>query len=180
MLRRPLFALRALFCVVLPAAALSVSDSTAKSQDPSVSSPAVAAPSPAADSNAAPAKKVWTNENLNEARGNVSVVGDKRNQKYSVTPNKPGDPGTVAHVRQDLQKLQEQLDDVNKKLKLYKAFENGEPVSTNERDFDKGVSRTPVDQQIVKLKEKAVKLKRQIDELVDEARKKGVPPNQLP
>jgi hypothetical protein len=138
------------------------------------------APTAAPDGNTAPAKKVWTNENLNEARGSISVVGDKRNPKYSATLNKSGDPGTGAQVRQDLQKLQAQLDDVNKKLALYKAFEDGEPVSTDQRDFDKGVSRVPVDQQIVKLKEKAVKLKRQIDELVDEARKKGVPPNQLP
>jgi len=72
------------------------------------------------------------------------------------------------------------LDDVNKQLALYKAFQEGEPVSTNVRDFDKGVSRVPVDQQIVKLKEKAVKLKKQIDDLVDEALKKGTPPNQLP
>jgi len=149
----------------------------AKSQDPTVS--ATASPTPGADanSNAAPAKKVWTNENLNEARGTVSVVGDKRSQKSLGTTSKTGNPATV---RQDLQKLQAQLDDVNKQLALYKAFQDGEPVSTNERDFDKGISRVPVDQQIVKLKEKAVKLKKQIDDLVDEARKKGVPANQLP
>ncbi len=35
-------------------------------------------------------KKVWTNENLVEAGGNVSVVGDKRNQKYIMTPGKTG------------------------------------------------------------------------------------------
>jgi uncharacterized coiled-coil DUF342 family protein len=83
-------------------------------------------------------------------------------------------------VRQDLLKLKAQLDDVNRQLALYKAFQEGEPVSTNERDFDKGISRVPVDQQMVKLKEKAVKLKKQIDELIDEALKKGVPANQLP
>jgi hypothetical protein len=176
MLRCPPFVILALLCLVLSAAAQSTLGSAAKNQDPAGSSPAATTPS----SNAAPAKKVWTNENLNEARGNVSVVGDKRNQQYTMSSGKLADPATAARVRLDLQKLQAQLDEVNKKLALYKAFEDGEPVSTNERDFDKGVSRTPVDQQIVKLKEKAVKLKRQIDELVDEARKKGVPPNQLP
>jgi hypothetical protein len=167
-----------LLFAALPATAQSDPASAVKSQDPAVSAaPSVA---PATETNTPPTKKVWTNENLNEARGSISVVGDKRNPKYSATSNKSGDPGTAAQVRQDLQKLQAQLDDVNKKLKLYKAFEDGEPVSSNERDFDKGFSRIPVDQQIVKLKEKAVKLKRQIDELVDEARKKGIPPNQLP
>jgi hypothetical protein len=177
MLRRFLFTPIVLLFAALPATAQPDPAPAAKSQDPAVSGAPSAAPAP--DTSAAPAKKVWTNENLNEARGSVSVVGDKRNSKYSATPNKPGDPGTT-QVRQDLQKLQAQLDDVNKQLKLYKAFEDGEPVSTNERDFDKGVSRIPIDQQMVKLKEKAVKLKRQIDELVDQARKKGVLPSQLP
>src|ERR1700674_2369532 len=124
--RRPLFALLVVLSFILPVAAQSSSGSAATSQDPVVASPTAAAS--AADNTAAPAKKVWTNENLNEARGSVSVVGDKRNPKYSVTPNKPGDPGTGAHMRQDLQKLQAQLDDVNKQLALYKAFEDGEPV----------------------------------------------------
>jgi hypothetical protein len=177
MLRRFLFVPTVLLFAVLPAMAQSDPIPASKNQDPAVSGTTSAANPP--DASATQAKKVWTNENLNEAHGPISVVGDKRNAKYS-TANKAGDPGTSAQVRQELQKLQAQLDDVNKKLKLYKAFEDGEPVSTNERDFDKGISRIPVDQQMVKLKEKAAKLKRQIDELVDEARKKGVPPSQLP
>jgi hypothetical protein len=162
----------------LPATAQSGSAPAAKSQDPAVSPTSSVAP--VTDTSAAPVKRVWTNENLNEARGTVSVVGDKRSQKSLGTSSKPGGPASSANVRQDLQKLQAQLDDVNKKLALYKAFQDGEPVSTNERDFDKGISRVPVDQQMVKLKEKAVKLKKQIDDLVDEALKKGVPANQLP
>ena len=168
-----------LLFAALPAMAQSDPASAAKSQDPAVSAVPTSIPAPV-DTNAAPAKRVWTNENLNEARGTVSVVGDKRSQKSLGTPSKTGGSATGAAVRPDLQKLQAQLDDVNKQLALYKAFQEGEPVSTNVRDFDKGVSRVPVDQQIVKLKEKAVKLKKQIDDLVDEALKKGTPPNQLP
>jgi hypothetical protein len=175
----PVLSLAVLLFVTLPAMAQSDPAPAGKSHDPAVSSTPSPAPA-AADTNAAAAKKVWTNENLNEARGTVSVVGDKRSQESLGTTSKTGDPATSAHVRPDLQKLQAQLDDVNKQLSLYKAFQEGEPVSTNVRDFDKGVSRVPVDQQMVKLKEKAVKLKKQIDDLVDEALKKGVPANQLP
>jgi hypothetical protein len=162
----------------LPATAQS--DPATRSQDPAVSPTSSPTPGADANTNAAPAKKVWTNENLNEARGTVSVVGDKRSQKSLGTTSKPTGSATGATVRPDLQKLEAQLDDVNKQLALYKAFQEGEPVSTNVRDFDKGISRVPVDQQMVKLKEKAVKLKKQIDDLVDEALKKGVPANQLP
>jgi len=173
-----LFPVAVVLFVALPLTAQSDPGPATKNQDPAVS----ATPSPAStpDTAAAPAKKVWTNENLKEARGTVSVVGDKRSQKALGTPSKPGVPPTAANVRPDLQKLQAQLDDVNKQLALYKAFQDGEPVSTNARDFDKGVSRIPVDQQMVKLKEKAVKLKKQIDDLVDEALRKGTPANQLP
>ncbi len=67
-------------------------------------------------------KKVWTNENLSEASGKVSVVGDKRNQKYTVTPAKPADPATVSRIRQNLQKLQSQLDEVNLELTSFKRI----------------------------------------------------------
>lgn len=168
-----------LFAAV-PATAQSDPASATKNQDPTVSTAPTPGPATVVDTNAAPAKRVWTNENLNEAHGTVSVVGDKRSQKSLGTPSKPGVPANAANVRPDLLKLKAQLDDVNKQLALYKAFEDGEPVSTNVRDFDKGISRVPVDQQMVKLKEKAAKLKKQIDDLVDEALKKGTPPNQLP
>jgi hypothetical protein len=126
-----------------------------------------------------PAKKVWTNENLRDANGNVSVVGDKRNQKYSMTPVQPADAATVARIRQNLQKLQGQLDDVNKQITAYKQFEEGETVPDSGPEISKGYTRTPVNQQIAKLQGKKKDLQTQIDELIDEARKKGVEPGQL-
>src|SRR5277367_1484098 len=89
-----------LLFAAVPAAAQSGPAPAAKSQDPAVSSTSSAVP--VTDTNAAPAKRVWTNENLNEARGTVSVVGDKRSQKSLGTPSKPGGPATSASVRQDL------------------------------------------------------------------------------
>ena len=106
-------------------------------------------------------------------------MGDKRNQKYTMTPAKTADAGTVARIKQNLQKLQSQLDDVNKQLAAFKQFQDGEPVSEGGRDVSKGYSRTPVSQQIVKLQNKKKDLQGQIDDLVDEARKKGIDPGQL-
>jgi hypothetical protein len=57
---------------------------------------------------------------------------------------------------------------------VYKDFEDGESVPSNVRQLNRGVSRIPVGQQRITLKEKAKKLRLQIDDLVDEARKKGV------
>src|ERR1700741_5422095 len=117
-------------------------------QTPDPPPPQSATPRTAPSSSAAPtaaAKKVWTNDNVSGAKGSVSVVGDKRNDKYPMDPNHPADPATVARIKKDLGKLQSQLEDVNKKLKTYKEFEEGEAVSKGERDMSKSYSRVPVD-----------------------------------
>ncbi len=135
---------------------------------------------PAASPSKSPTpKKVWTNENLVEAGGNVSVVGDKRNQKYTMTPAKPADPGTVSRIKQDLQKLQAQLEEVNQKLTSFKDFEEGETVTKGEEDASTSYTRMPVNQQMNALQKKKKKLETQIDALIDEARKKGIEPGQL-
>jgi hypothetical protein len=149
-----------------------------------------AATSPDANSNSVPAstdpqtktpasKKVWTNENLGGARGKVSIVGDNRNQKYTPTPNKPADPGTVSRIRDSLKKIQSQLDGVNQQLSSFKEFQEGETVTQSSDEIPSGYTRVPVNQQIPVIQEKKKKLQAQIDDLLDEARKKGIEPGQL-
>ncbi len=124
-------------------------------------------------------KKVWTNENLAEAGGKVSVVGDRRNQKYTMTPVKPADPATVSRIRESLQKLQSQLDNVNQQLTSFKEFQEGEPVLKGSDEAQKGYTRMPVNQQMTVLQQKRKKLEAQTDALFDDARKKGIDSGQL-
>ena len=140
------------------------------------STQATTEPNPSSAAKNEKPKKVWTNDDVKNA-GSVSVVGDKGNQKYTMT--KPADPATIAKYRNGLHKLQVQLDDVNKQLKLYGDFTEGKPVSEDARDMSHGVSRTPVDQQTAKLREKKKQLEDQMDELYEEARKKGIESGQL-
>jgi peptidoglycan hydrolase CwlO-like protein len=159
--------------------AFLVSVSLAQSQDnPPSQTPGPSSSSP--DSTATPPtpKKVWTNEDMSSVKGGVSVVG-KRNQNYKLTPAQTADPATVDRFKKGLQKLQTQLDDVNAKLASYKQFQEGEHVSTGERDMSKAYSRTPVDQQIAQLQKKQTDLTTQIGDLLDEARKKGIDSSQL-
>ena len=153
----------------------------AKSQD--TPPPPASSTAPPASSNSAPVgsspKKVWTNDDVSGSKGGVSVVGDKHNLNYHLTPTPSADPATVDRIKKNLQKLQSQLDDVNSKLKSYKQFQDGDPVSKGERDMSKGYSRTPVDQQIVQLLDKRKQLESQIGDLLDEARKKGIDSGQL-
>jgi DNA-binding FrmR family transcriptional regulator len=132
---------------------------------------------PSANGSATPAKKVWTNEDIKSAGPRVSVVGDKRNQKYTMT--KSADQATVNGYKTRLKKLQGQLDDVNKQLEAYKEFQQGKAVSQGGEDMSHGYSRTPVPQQISKLEDKKKNLESQMDELYDEARKKGIESGQL-
>jgi hypothetical protein len=83
-------------------------------------------------------------------------------------------------VRDDLQRLQKQLDDTNKLLASFKQFQDGDSsVDSSGRALNKGYSRVPPDQQVVKLQEKRKKLQNQIGDLLDEARKQGIEPGQL-
>lgn len=131
--------------------------------------------------NPAPAvpKKVWTNENVGEASGSVSVVGNKNNQKSVKISGNPSDVSAAARIRAQLHKLQTQIDGVNKTLATYKEFEQGEPVSTGGREVNKGYNRVPVEQQIIQLEGKKKDLEARMDALYEEARKKGIEPGQL-
>ena len=141
------------------------------------SAPAASSAAPASSSTPTP-KKVWTNDDVPSAKAGRSVA-DKRAASLRATPSQTVDVATVERIRKSLEKLQSQLDDVNKKLKIYKQFQDGEPVSTAEREINKGVNRVPVDQQIVQLQEKKKQLEGQISDLYDEARKKGIDPGML-
>jgi hypothetical protein len=165
--------------LLIPAAAANLSQSageTAQSQDQSAPAPQTSlAKTPASKNTAA---KVWTNDDLPTttepaARSN----GQKKGSKQDTTTGQ--DSSYTANVKKQLDKLQEQLADTDKQLSGLKSFRNGENVSTAGVDIHQGINRMPVDQQIASLEAKKKKLQVKIDDLLDEARKKGVEPGQL-
>ena len=158
--------------LALPSAA-QTNDANSSGQTPSN---AATPESPSKPAPSAP-KKVWTNDNLPDASKKISVVGAKEDQKYPLT--KSADPATVERIRKELKKLQGQVDDIKKQLAVYKAFLAGEPVSTSGYQVDKGYGRIPVEQQVIMLEKKKKDLEKQIDEQLDDARKKGIDPGLL-
>ena len=162
------------FCLLGSLAQVSRAQDSASSNSQSpAATPANAATTPASTEKP---KKVWTNDDVKRA-GSVSVIGDSRNQKYTMT--KPADPATIARYKNDLQKLAKQLSDVSKQLHEYQDFTSGKPPSEGGSDFSHGYNRTPVDQQIAKLQDKKKQLEDQIDALYDSARKQGIESGQL-
>ena len=124
-------------------------------------------------------KKVWTNDDLHGGRSEVSVVGNKRNQNEYVRPALTADSATISRIRKNLAKLNTDLDNTNRRLADLKKFEAGEEVKDPGRQINKGLNHTPPDQQITQLEASRNKIEAQIDDLLDEARKKGIDPGQL-
>lgn len=147
------------------------------SQDPATprASPSPQVPGPNAPQ-APKTKKVWTNEDVRSA-GSVSVVGDQRNQNYTMT--KHADAATIQKYKSNLQKLEAQLLDVNKQLKAFQDFAEGKPVSEGGQSINHGYSRVPVNQQTQKLLDKKKQLEQQIDDLYESARKNGIESGEL-
>ena len=173
MIRRSLpFASLASFCLLSCFASLAQDSASSNNSQ----TPATPANAPTSAAPAERPKKVWTNDDVKSA-GGISVVGDPRNQKYTMT--KTADPATIAKYKNDLQKLQTQLSDVAKKLHAYQDFAFGKVPTEAGSDLDRGYNRTPVDQQILKLQDKKKQLEGQIDALYDSARKQGIESGQL-
>ena len=129
--------------------------------------------------NAKKTKKVWTNEDVGELTGPVSVVGNSKNPGKSGTGAKV-DAQYIVNTRKELAKLQTQLDDTEKQLADLTSFSEGKaPATSGGYQFNKGFNREPVDQQITGLQAKKKELRGKIDALFDEARKKGVEPGDL-
>jgi hypothetical protein len=155
----------------------------AEAQSPAPSSPAPPAPSqnPTPPEEAKKPKKVWTNDNLTDANGAVSIVGDSKNgPKAKPAGVKPADSQYIASVRKQLNKFQEQIVDIDKQLVDLNNFSKGEPTtSASGIKLNKGYNREPIEVQIRTLQDKKKDLQAKTDALLDEARKRGVEPGQL-
>jgi hypothetical protein len=138
-------------------------------------------------------KKIWTDENLGEAGGTISVVGDPKagsegqtvqRPQAKPTPGKsPGetvDPRTLEAVRQQLQRLQLNLDQVDQQLAQLKGFSKGDAKNAGGLQRDTWqYNSSSVEEQLRHLQEKKANLQTAIDNLLDAARKSGIEPGQL-
>jgi len=131
------------------------------------------------DSGAKKEKRVWTNENLSDAKGSVSVVGGNDEGRSNGPAGKAPDAPYVAGVKKKLEKLRDDLAAADQQIAKLRQFTRGDAVGTNGLQRHKGYNTKPVSQQIQDLEAKKKDLEAQIDALLDEARKRGVEPGQL-
>lgn len=177
--------------------ALLSSDKHAQSQDSASSSKSQNATSaapqePTADSTTKTApkktKKVWTNDNLADAGGSISVVGGDARSTHKTqakTESKTSadgaaDPRLISSLRQQLEKLLAQLAEVDRQLTDLKEFSKGTGKSSG------GIQRntweyntSSVDEQLRTLRANRNKIQGAIDKVYDDARRRGIEPGQL-
>jgi uncharacterized protein YukE len=179
-----LFAVALLTC----AAKSSPSSQDAATASSQGQNPASAAPqTPPQDSTIKPGskktKKVWTNDNLSDASGPISVVGDAptaAKPQSKTLDNKPADPKLVANLRQQLGKLQAQLAQLDKQLADLKDFSKGESRSSGGLHQDTWqYNSSSVDEQLRNLQTKKNQIQAAIDGVFDDARRQGIEPGQL-
>jgi len=183
-------------CVGVLQAANSAQDPAApphaQASGPSPTAASAPAAAPATVSKPKP-KKVWTNEDLGEAGGTISVVGSPQSSATNKTAqprqaksssSKPAngtvDAKTLAAVRQQLQKLQSDLAVVDQQLTDLKGFSRGDAkgtgtLSTNTFQY----STASVEDQLKQLQAKKANMQAAIDNLLDAARASGIEPGQL-
>jgi hypothetical protein len=190
--------LRALVVAVLLFIFPALICATKRTQDPAGGSsqtqnPAVPSPT-AAQTPTSPKprpKKVWTEENLAEASGTISVVGTAPGASKTSAPRQPKatsgkssdrsvDAQTLAKLRRELQRLQSDLAIVDRQLGDLKDFSKGDSKNAGNLKSDPSrYSTSSVEEQLRHLQEAKAKIQTAIDDLFDAARTSGIEPGQL-
>jgi hypothetical protein len=129
----------------------------------------------------APAKKVWTNEDMGDVHKNSMI------SSFSATNNKPANskPAATAKGNKDakqyqneITRLQEKLPPLDEQIGQLQAALNGDTVNSTRH-----VSGTKIDDwhdELVRLQKQREGIVAKISALQDEARRNGVPENQIP
>jgi hypothetical protein len=149
-------------------------------------------------------KKVWTNDDMSEVTGTISVVGTTQ-QKQPITPSKISslqaagpakasaaktpdaktkndsvDPKALAQLREQLQKLQAGIDQLDRQITQLKDASHGNSKNMGVLTSDPSqYSMEPVPDQIKALEAKKASLQGAMDQLLDAARASGIEPGQL-
>ena len=183
-----------------PSSFAQAGSSTSPSQDQSAASGQTASQTPpAADSSSQPqsladaarankqntkpkAKKVYTEENLGDIHGTISVVGDKSSRSADADSAPPGaapQDKSESYWRSRAQAIKREIAEADKQIADVKA----EIAKGGAASFDpsSGLAQGVIiihdrNAQLKELEDRKAGLQRQLDDLADEARKAGADP----
>ena len=154
---------------------------SANAQQQAEPSPGSTQNSPAASSSAGSGdkktKKVWTDDDLH-GLGGVSVVGSATSGAKGHPSPGNGKEGAAASYKQQLAKLQAQLDELNRKLAELHNF-NGESSKDTAIQSNHRLTRGSISDQIAQLETRKSQLSEQMQKIFDDARHSGIEPGAL-
>jgi len=166
------------------------SQSSSSAQSPAPTATATPLPSSSSTSSNKPkSKKTWTNDNVSEVNGTISVVGSANSAGAGAKGPKASpkaatsasiDPKVVASLRDQLHRLEAQRNIIEKQYSDLKAQSKGESKSAgglqaNTFNYDS----SSVEEQLRHLQEKKKRIEDTIDQLLDAARRAGIEPGDL-
>ena len=169
---------------VLPA--LCRAQSEQQATPPPASQPAT----PAANSQTPPpagktekTRKVWTNDEVGDLRGPVSVVGTKHSVERATQPSQSGAAdgrrGKVQRYRAAIATLRKKIDAVDQQIAQYKNFKADNSSPSGGINPHRGYSMLPPDERVKQLEEKKKQMLTSIEELENQAKKEGIEPGEL-
>ena len=128
-------------------------------------------------------KKVWTNEEVGNLQGPVSVVGtgrpgERRNQS---SQDGYGDPrrGKILRYRAAIGELQKKIDAADQRIVQLKTFKANDSSPSGGINPNRGYNMVPLDEQVKQLEAKKKQLLANIEELENQAKKEGIEPGEL-
>lgn len=147
------------------------------------SSPAQGQSPPSQQQPAQKPKKIWTNDDFDSAQNAPKTSADGleagANSASKQQTGKSASKTKDAHwYKQQLARLNAQLADTDRQLAIYVAAKNGENVPNSGVPIYRA-KRGDIDAQIALLQKRHNDLTKQLDDLEDEARHKGIAPGDL-
>jgi len=162
----------------------------AQSQDAAATSTKPQTPDSNAPANPSPEKKkpkkVWTNDELGKSSGGVSVVGgaaappsDSKPKTDETTPKDAARQQQISNYKEQLSKLQTQIDAADKRIDQLKNFHGENSSPSGGINMNQGYNMVPVSDQIQQLEDKKKQLRAKMDDLENDAHKNGITSDDL-
>jgi hypothetical protein len=133
-------------------------------------------------------KKVWTNDEIKSVKNGVSVVGDtnKNSAQHSYVregaeenENQDLHKQQVEECRNQIRKLRDRIDAVDKRLAQLKDFKADNTSASGGIKMHQGYNMVPLADQVKQLEDAKKELQAQIEDIENEARKNGIEPGEL-
>jgi hypothetical protein len=131
-------------------------------------------------------KKVWTNEEVGNLQGTVSVVGTGRagehqNQSSQDVYGAGADPrrGKILRYRAAIAELRKKIDAADQRIAQLKNFKANDSSPSGGINPNRGYNMVPLEEQVKQLEAKKKQLLVNIEELENQAKKEGIEPGEL-